>query len=87
LICFVCGILTTIYCGKASLLKRFACAAVSGLLTAVFYIKWMSFLPDCVSVSVVAGPAMWLCFSSTLISVIGAILTELSLPDVENQTG
>jgi len=87
LICFVCGLLTTIYCGRASLLKRFVCSAVSGFLTAVFYIIWMSFLPDCVSVSVVAGPAMWLCFSSTLISVIGAILTELSLPDVENQTG
>jgi hypothetical protein len=47
----------------------------------------MVFLPDRVSLPVVAGPALWLCFSSTLISVIGAILTELSLPDVENQTG
>jgi len=87
LICFVCGLLTTIYCGRASLLTRFVCSAVSGFLTAVFYIIWMVFLPDRVSLPVVAGPALWLCFSSTLISVIGAILTELSLPDVENQTG
>jgi hypothetical protein len=86
LICLVCGALTTIYCGKASLLKRFAGSAVSGFLTAVFYAIWMVFLPSSsVSMSVVIGPALWLCFSSTLISVIGAVLTELSLPDVENR--
>ncbi len=85
LICFVCGVLTTIYCGRASLLKRFACAATAGLLTAVFYIIWMAFLPDCVPASMVVGPSLWLCFNSALISVIGAILTELLLPDVENR--
>jgi hypothetical protein len=85
LICLVCGILTTIYCGRASLLKRFVWSAASGFLTAVFYIIWMVFLPNCVPVSIVVGPALWLCFSSTLISVIGAVLTELSLPDVENR--
>ena len=86
LTCFVCGTLTTIYCGRASLLKRFACSAASGFLTAVFYMVWMVFLPARVSVSILAGPAMWLCFSSTVISVIGAVLTELFLPDVENHT-
>jgi hypothetical protein len=84
LTCFVGGTLTTIYCGRASLLKRFACSAASGFLTAVFYMVWMVFLPTRVSVSILAGPAMWLCFSSTVISVIGAVLTELFLPDVEN---
>jgi hypothetical protein len=86
LIYLICGALTTVYCGKAPLLKRFAGSAVSGFLTAVFYAIWMFFLPSSIRVSMIIGPALWLCFSSTLISVIGAILTELSLPDVENRT-
>ena len=86
LICLVCGVLTTVYCGKASLLKRFAGSAVSGFLTAVFYAIWMFFLPSSVRVSMVIGPALWLCLSSALISVIGAVFTELSLPDIENRT-
>lgn len=87
LICLACGVFTTIYCGKTSLLKRFAYSAGSGALTAVLYLIWMVFLPSRMSTSVAAGPSLWLCFIAALLSVIGAILTELSLPDVENQAG
>lgn len=82
----LCGWLTTIYCGSAPLLKRVSAAAVCGLLTAIFYTAIVMFIGH-IPISRAIIPAAWLCFGSTLVSAIGAILTELSLGDVENQAG
>jgi len=85
LLCFGAGALTTIYCGRATLLKRFLASAGTGLLAAVFYTIFNVLLNDASagSASNVIIPALWHCFGFTLMAVIGAILTELSLPDVE----
>jgi len=77
LLCIISGALTTIYCGRARLLKRFSAAALTGFLAAVLYTIF--------NAANAGISAMYWCFSFTLIAVIGAILTELSLPDVENR--
>jgi hypothetical protein len=82
---FVCGMLTTAYCGRAVLLKRFLAAGAAGFLTAVLFSVLYNPLQDSDTVLYVI-PTLWWCFSFTIISVIGAVLTELSLPDVENRT-
>ncbi|MCX5633315.1 MAG: hypothetical protein NTW93_06560 [Phycisphaerae bacterium] len=81
LFCFVCGIYVTIFCGRASLLKRFSAAAAAGFIIAVLYTLFTISQTENVVV-----PALWKCFAFALLSTIGAILTELSLPDVENYT-
>jgi hypothetical protein len=82
----LCGALTTIYCGSAPLLKRVSAAAVCGLLTAIFYTAIVMFIGH-IPISKAIVPAMWLCFGIIVMSAIGAILTELSLHDVENKAG
>ena len=84
LICFICGAYVTIFCGRAVLLKRFSASAVAGFLTAVLYTAFSITSGGLTSDVVVS--ALWQCFGFTLMAVIGAILTELSLPDVENRT-
>jgi hypothetical protein len=79
LLSLVCGMLTTVYCGRASLLKRFSAAAATGVIMAVLYTLFTVSQTENVVV-----PALWRCFAFTLFSTIGAVLTELSLPDVEN---
>jgi uncharacterized membrane protein len=75
--------LTTAYCGRTVLLKRFLASAIAGFLMAILYTVFSAVNVD--SASDVIVSALWRCFGFTLISVIGAILTELSLPDVENR--
>jgi hypothetical protein len=71
--------LTTVYCGRAALLRRFLAAAAAGLIMAVLYTLFTAGRTENVVIS-----AIWRCFSFAILSTIGAILTELSLPDVEN---
>lgn len=78
LLSLVCGMLTTVYCGRAVLLKRFFAAGAAGFLTAVLYALFSGRITDS------ALNALWWGFSFALTSAIGAVLTELSLPDVEN---
>jgi hypothetical protein len=83
-VAILCGAFTTIYCGSVPLLKRISAAAISGFLTATFYTVIVLFLGH-LTISKAIIPAMWLCFGITLIAAIGVIITELSLPDVENR--
>ncbi len=84
LISIICGALTTIYCGRAAMLKRIAASAMTGFLAAVFYTSLSILLSGGAAENPVIS-AFWRCFSFTIISVIGAILTEILLPDVENR--
>ncbi|MGA2916705.1 MAG: hypothetical protein ABSE89_11835 [Sedimentisphaerales bacterium] len=79
LLSLVCGMLTTVYCGRASLLKRFSASAAAGFIMTVFYTLFTAGQTENVVVA-----TLWRCFVFALLSTIGAILTELSLPDVEN---
>jgi hypothetical protein len=84
---FISGSLTTIYCGRAAIWKRFSAAAFTGILTSIF----LTFFVTHFKGSAPAWPesnmiifTIWHCFTFALMAVTGAILTELSLPDVEN---
>ncbi|PKL49843.1 MAG: hypothetical protein CVV39_02120 [Planctomycetes bacterium HGW-Planctomycetes-1] len=84
LISLIAGAFTTIYCGRAGLLKRFTAAAITGFLTAIFY-TLLGVLTNGQAVSDIIVSAIWRCFGFTIVSVIGAVLTEMFLPDVENR--
>ena len=83
MLCFGAGAFTTIFCGRAALLKRVWLSAITGFLTALIYTFIIVLLHRNPAKDVII-PALWHCFGFTLAAVIGAIFTELSLPDVEN---
>ncbi|HBG28689.1 MAG: hypothetical protein A2Y10_12105 [Planctomycetes bacterium GWF2_41_51] len=83
MLCFGAGAFTTIFCGKASLLKRISLSAAAGFLTALIY-TFISILMNGKTANDVIISGLWHCFGFTIAAVVGAIVTELSLPDVEN---
>jgi hypothetical protein len=83
LISLIGGAMTTIYCGRASLLKRFVASALTGLLTAILYTLLGVLLHSETTENVIIS-LLWRCFGFALTSVIGAILTEIFLPDAES---
>jgi hypothetical protein len=85
LICLGAGAFTTIYCGRAGLLRRFTAAAITGFLTAIFYTFLGVMMNGETAANNVIASAIWRCFGFTIVSVIGAILTEIFLPDVESR--
>jgi hypothetical protein len=82
LLCIGAGALTTIFCGKAVLMKRICLSALTGFLAALIYTLLSIVLNDNSAKQVVIS-ALWHCFGFTLGAVIGAIVAEMSLPDVE----
>ncbi|MBU1260084.1 MAG: hypothetical protein KJ757_07640 [Planctomycetes bacterium] len=84
LISLIGGALTTIYCGKAGLLKRFTTAAAGGFFTAIVYTLLGVIMNGEPATDIIIS-AIWRCFGFTIVSIIGAIFTEMLLPDVENR--
>lgn len=82
LLCLAAGAFTTIYCGKASLMRRISLSAFSGLLTALIYTFLTMWLNEGALKDVIIS-ALWKLFGFSLMAAIGAIITEMSLPDVE----
>ncbi|MFC1515321.1 hypothetical protein ACFL7E_01030 [Thermodesulfobacteriota bacterium] len=78
-----CGALVTLGCGGAAIWKRIIGAVVCGLMTGVFYTAVTAVVGhgmDIVSGDIVAK-LLWRLFLFSMFSSLGAILTELSLPD------
>ncbi len=79
----LCGSLATLGCGGASLGRRIVVAAAAGALAALVampvWAVWGS--GDLVSVGSVAALTVWRTFIFTILSTLGAIFTELSLPE------
>ncbi|MFB0555214.1 MAG: hypothetical protein ACETWQ_18045, partial [Phycisphaerae bacterium] len=74
----ICGAVVTLGCGGAALAKRIAAAAVCGILIGV--------LSTAVSVILsynggIAASCVWRVFIFAILSTIGAIATELKLPE------
>ena len=80
-----CGMLVTLGCGGAALWERMVGAAVCGLLLGIFYTAVSAGLQG--NHPLLLGALMvsciWRVFVFAIFSVIGAILTELKLPDPE----
>jgi hypothetical protein len=78
LIPFVCGSLVTLGCGGAALAKRITAAAVCGILVAVLYTAFSATISR---TGTVVAMGIWRIFIFALISALGAIITELKLPN------
>jgi hypothetical protein len=83
LVPLICGVAVTLGCGGAQLWKRIVAAAVCGAVTGAFYMAVSALLVHSnavVAVHFVAG-CLWRAFVFSLFSTIGAIVTEIQLPD------
>jgi hypothetical protein len=88
LVSLISGSLVTIYCGRAAIWKRFSAAAFTGILTSIIFTFFVIYFKGSVPASPESNMVIftiWHCFTFALMMVTGAILTELSLPDVENR--
>lgn len=83
LVPMICGAVVTLGCGGATLGKRFIGAAVCGTVTGIFYTALSAMLAH--SSGILAGEiltsCMWRIFIFSILSPIGAIITEFKLRD------
>jgi len=70
-----CGMVVTLGCGGASRARRFIAATICGILTGALYTGISAIISG-----QIAGNCAWRVFVFALLSVIGAVLTELKLP-------
>jgi len=83
LVPLLCGRVVTLGCGGAALSRRIGAAAVAGLLAGILYTIISVILSNTramASDGIFAG-CVWRAFIFAILSTIGAILTELKLPD------
>jgi hypothetical protein len=79
----LCGAVVTLGCGGVTLAKRIVGAAVCGVAVGVFYAGVSAFLGhgSGISMGEIVTNGMWRIFIFSIISVFGAIITEVKLPD------
>jgi len=79
----LCGAAVTLGCGGARLGKRIVAAALGGLLTAVLATGLSALIARTGAVvdAPLIGLGVWRAFIFTILSVAGAALTELTLPE------
>jgi hypothetical protein len=79
----VCGSLTTLGCGGAALGRRIAAAALTGAATALVAMLILMVLGSAGGAAATGAVSMtiWRLFLLTILSTLGAILTELMLPE------
>ncbi|MGA1839309.1 MAG: hypothetical protein ACMUIU_01680 [bacterium] len=80
---FICGSIATLGSGGAHLSKRIIGAALCGVVMGVFYTAISAFLGygGILGASDIVISGVWRIFLFTIFSAIGAILTELKLPE------
>jgi len=76
----ICGAVVTLGCGGATLAKRIVAAAVCGVLIGVLYTAVSAILSY--NGGIVAS-CVWRVFIFAILSTIGAIVTELKLPNTD----
>jgi len=79
----ICGSVATLACGGATFGKRVAAAAVCGILAGLLYSvlsAWLSRNTEVLAHNMLAS-SVWRVFIFAVLASIGAILTELKLPD------
>jgi len=83
LVPLLCGTLTTLGCGGARLYKRIIAATVCGIVVGLLYITASTILSNITGTAagITAKNWGWRIFNFAIFSTIGAIVTELKLPD------
>lgn len=79
----LCGAAVTLGCAGAPLWKRIVSAAGSGAVVALLYTVVSAALagPDALALGQIAAACIWRLFVFTVFAAVGAIFTELKLPD------
>jgi hypothetical protein len=83
LVPMLCGVLVTLGCGGATLKERFTGSFVCGALIALLYTALSIWIGHsaAIELSDIATKCLWRIFIFSIFSIIGAIVTELKLPD------
>jgi hypothetical protein len=86
LVPLACGVLVTLGCGGARLWKRIVAATICGVALGVLYVAVSNLLVKKMDVSDIAAACLWRVLVFAVLSTIGAIATELKLPEpkIEN---
>ncbi len=79
----VCGAVVTVGCGGAAFWKRVVAAIVCGCLAGVFYTVFSAVLSQKGNVmhGFIVADCIWRVFVFAILSTIGAVITELKLPE------
>jgi hypothetical protein len=79
---FVCGAAVTIWAGGLVLWKRIVAATISGILAGLLYTAAIPYITsDVETVAKIIMDCLWRSFVFALFATIGAIVTELKLPE------
>ena len=73
--------MVTLGCGGAKLWKRIAAAAICGIVLGVLYTAVSALLVQRMAVGDIASACLWRVFVFAILSTVGAIATELKLPE------
>jgi hypothetical protein len=81
LVPFLCGAGVTSGCGGARLWKRIVAATVCGIALGVLYTAVSAMLVKTLAAGDIAAACVWRVFVFAVLSTVGAIATELKLPE------
>ncbi len=81
LVPLVCGAVVTLGCGGARLWKRIAAATICGIALGVLYTAVSAMLVKRLAAGDIAAVCVWRVFVFAVLSTVGAITTELKLPE------
>jgi len=85
LVPLVCGAVVTLGCGGALLWKRIVAATVCGIATGVLYSTISAMIVDGLAAGDIAAACARRAFVFVIFSTIGAIVTELKLPEPDSK--
>ena len=85
LVPLACGTLVTLGCGGAKLWKRIVAATICGIVLGVLYPVVSATLVEKMAAIDIAKACAWRVFIFALLSTVGAIVTELILPEPKSE--
>jgi hypothetical protein len=83
----LCGMGITLGCGGAAFWKRIVSAAVCGVVVGAFYTAFSAILSRSSGIVAynLAASCVWRVFVFAVLSTIGAVVTELKLPEPDSK--
>jgi hypothetical protein len=85
LVPLVCGAVVTLGCGGALLWKRIVAATICGIVLGVLYTAISAIIVDGLSTGDIAAICFWRVFAFAILTTVGAIATELKLPEPDSE--
>ena len=80
-----CGVMVTLGCGGARLWKRIVAAVICGIALGVLYPAGSATLVKEMAAADIAKAFAWRVFIFAMLSTVGAIVTELILPEPKSE--